>query len=124
MSATLVVTRVEASDTLDDGHDLVVHERRPAADTVPAQQDLRHHRCVHPVAEQMPGQRGDRFIPFTLRDAFSDEPPPMPDRMPEAPRFHDSLAKHPVRQRRQLRQFRRPRSLLRVLRRGADRRRG
>jgi len=48
---------------LDDGGDLVVHEWRLAADTIPAQQDLRHHRRVHPVPEQMPGQRGDRWAP-------------------------------------------------------------
>src|SRR5437879_9789067 len=73
MRARLVVTRVEAPDTLDDGDDLVVHERRPAADTVPTQQDLHHHRRIHTVPEQMPGERGDRVVPFTLSDAFRSE---------------------------------------------------
>jgi len=63
MRAPLVVARVEVPDALDDGGDLVVHERRLAADTIPAQQDLRHHRRVHPVPEEMPGQEGDRWTP-------------------------------------------------------------
>ena len=104
----LVVTRVEAADALDDGDDLVVHERWPAADTVPAQQDLRHHCRVHPVPEQMPRERGNRVVPFTLSNAFPDEPTPVADRMRELARFLDSRPEHPVRQRCQLRIVRRP----------------
>jgi hypothetical protein len=95
-STPLVVTRVEALDAFNNGDDLLVHERRLAADTVPTQQDLHHDRGVHTVPQQMPGQRGDRVVTCTLADALPDEPTPMRDRMPEPPRLLDRLSQHPV----------------------------
>jgi len=53
-STPLVATRVKALDAFNNGNDLLVHERRLAADKVPTQQDLRHDRGVHTVPQQMP----------------------------------------------------------------------
>jgi len=47
----LRVTLVEAPDTRDHGGNLLVHERRPAAHSIPAKQELQHYRRVQPMPE-------------------------------------------------------------------------
>ena len=96
-SRPLVVMRVEPADALDDGHDLLVRERRLTADTVPTQQNLHHHCRVHTASQQMPGQRGDRVVTFTLAHPLPDEPTPVGDRMPRPTRGPDRLPEHPAR---------------------------
>jgi hypothetical protein len=102
MNARSVLTRAETPDALDDGDDLIVHERWLAADTVPTQQDLHYDRSIHIVPQQMPGQGSDRVVTFTLADALPDEPTPMGDRMPEPTRLVDRQPERPARQRRQI----------------------
>ena len=96
------LTRAETSDALDDRNDLIVHERWPAADAVPAQQDLHCDRSIHTVPQQMPGQGRDRVVTFTRADALPDEPTPIGDRMPEPTRLVGRQLEHPVRQGRQM----------------------
>ena len=73
-STQLVVTRMKARDAFNNKDHLLVHERRLAADTVPAQQDFHHDRGVHIVPQQMPGQGVDRVVTFTPADALPDDP--------------------------------------------------
>jgi hypothetical protein len=68
---------MEAADTRDHGCNLLVAQWRPAADAVPAEEQLHHHRRVHFVPEQMTRQRGDRVVTFTGRDAIGDHPTPV-----------------------------------------------
>ena len=96
MTTRVFVTRVGARDALDYGGDLLVHERRPAADPVPAKKQLHHHRRVHPVPEQVPGQRGDRIIAFAGRDAIADQLAPVRDWV-AAPRRLLRLSQDPIR---------------------------
>jgi hypothetical protein len=51
MTPRFLVTCADARDALDYGRNFLVHERRAAANAVPAKQELHHHRGVHPMPE-------------------------------------------------------------------------
>ena len=88
----LLIASMQATDARDHGGNFLVSERRPASGAVPAEEQLHHHRRVHAVPEQVPGQRRERVIAFAHRDAFANEPSPVSDRVTASRRFFDCLS--------------------------------
>ena len=97
MSLRLRLTLVEAPNTRDHGSSLLVNERRPAAHSIPAKQELQDYSRVQPMPEQVPGQGGDRVIALPGGDAIGDKSPPVRDRVTTSRRLFERLLEQPVR---------------------------
>jgi len=93
----LRVTLVEAPDTRDHGSSLLVNERRPAAHSIPAKQELQNYSRVQPMPEQVPGQGGDRVIALPGHNTIADKSTPICDRVATSRRLFYRLSQHPVR---------------------------
>ena len=92
------MTFVQAADTVNGAHDFLFSQWRTATHPVPAQQQFQHDIGIHPMPEQVTGQRGDGIVSLPFRYSFPNEVAPVIQAMPSALADTGCLLQQPSRQ--------------------------